>query len=440
MNFILKILKLPFLIIKALLAPIFWLINFFSYKVEKKDQLSSQLLYVILLSFGAFIGWAYWAEIDRVVTAQAKAYPYAKLQTVEHFEGGRVETIHVKQGDEVERGQLLITLSPLQTMGDLAIKTDQLAEYSIRQARLVAEYESKPSFVIESDLKRDHPEIVDQERALFRERKRQRVVEIESKSAEIRSVKVKLDASEIGRKTAEKEFETMQLLYRRGLEAELSLIQSEKAFSDAISVVETTRQELLKAESDLDRIIRDQQTEILNELADVRSQLAAVKQNIRIAADKVDRSELRAPVDGVVNNVLVSTLGGTVRPGETVVEIVPDGSQIVVEALVLPADIGFIRLGQEALVKITAYDFSVFGALAGEVSVMAADTTQEESGEKFYKVTVALLEQFKDSNGHELPIIPGMEAQVDVVVGKRSAMDYLLSPLVRVTQESLREK
>lgn len=412
----------------------------FSYDVDDKDRISMHLLWVVTISFGAFVAWALIAEIDRVVTANAKAYPYAKLQTVEHYEGGRVEKILVKQGDIVRRGDLLITLSPIQTLGELTIQTDLLAELTVKQARLLAEYENQDSFVVSDDIESLHPTIVQQERAYFRERRRQRLGELQSKKAEYESVKAQLAAVKVGMRASEQEFETMKKLLKRGLEPELSLIKSEKEFADAKSALESTRQELLKAENELDRIVREQQTEVLKELSDVRGQLTSARENIRVAADKADRSELRAPSDGVVNNVLVSTVGGTVKPGEPVVEIVPEGSQIVVEALIKPADIGFIEIGQEALVKITAYDFSVFGSLKGEVAIIAADTTTEESGEQFYKVTIALLQKFLDSKGRRLEIIPGMEAQVDVVVGKRTAMDYILSPLLRVTQESLREK
>ena len=129
------------------------------------------------------------------------------------------------------------------------------------------------------------------------------------------------------------------------------------------------------------------------------------------------------------------------KPGEAVVEIVPENSQIVVEALIAPADIGFIERGQEALVKITAYDYSIFGSLQGQVDVIPADTTiDEELNQPFYEVTVKLNQEYKDPNGKSLKIIPGMEAQVDIIVGKRNAMEYILSPLMRVTQESLREK
>jgi adhesin transport system membrane fusion protein len=415
--------------------------SLFSYEIDKQDSITHHLVWIIFFAFAGFLTWAYLAEIERVVTANGKAYPYSKLQTVEHYEGGRVESIQVSSGQTVTQGQLLVTLSPLQTTGELNIQADQLAELSIRQSRLLAEYQNKKEFAVPSLIGDEHSEIVKQELAYFTERKRQRQVQLTAKVSEVNSAKAKNQAAKVGLTTAEREFETMKLLFERGLEPELSMIQSRKALADAISGLETSKQELLRAESGVDAVIREQQTQILKELSEVRSQLTSARENIRVAADKADRTELRAPVAGIVNTVLVATVGGTVKPGETVVEIVPEGSEIVVEARVSPADIGFIEVGQEALIKITAYDFSVFGSLKGRVDVIAADTTtDEETGEKFYKINVSFLEEFRDARGRNLAIIPGMEAQVDVVVGMRSVMDYVLSPLMRATQESLREK
>ena len=412
----------------------------FSYDMQERDRADTHLMWVICGAFVVFFAWAYLSEIDRVVTANAKAYPYAKLQTVEHFEGGRVDKILVQKGDKVEKGGLLITLSPIQTRGELTIQTDQVAELTVKQSRLLAEYETTSSFEIDAAFESLHPEIVAQERAIFRERVRQRKVEIESKVAEVDSAKAKLAAAQAGLRASDEEFKTMKLLFEKGLEPELSFIRAEKSHAEAISSLETARQDVIRSQSAVDATLRDYQTKILQELSEVRSNLTAARQNIQVAADRADRSELRAPSSGIVNNVLVSTVGGTIKPGETVIEIVPEGSQIFIEANIMPADIGFIEIGQPALIKLTAYDYSVFGSLSGQVTVIAADTTTEESGEQFYKVSVQPLTKYLDGKGRELQVIPGMEAQIDIVVGKRSVLDYLLSPLLRVSQESLREK
>lgn len=412
----------------------------FSYEMNGRDRPDTHLVWIVFGTFFAFLAWAYFSEIDRVVTANAKAYPYAKLQTVEHFEGGRVDRIMVQKGDRVEKGDLLITLSPIQTLGELTIQTDQVAELTVKQSRLLAEYENSDTFEVSDLMESLHPEIVSQERAIFRERNRQRKGELEAKAAEVESAKAKLVAAEAGQRASDEEFRTMKLLFEKGLEPELSFVRAQKSHAEATSALESARQDVIRSQSGVDATLRDYQTQILQELSEVRSSLTAGRENIRVAADRADRSELRAPSSGIVNNILVSTVGGTIKPGETVVEIVPEGSQIFIEANIMPADIGFIEIGQDALIKLTAYDYSVFGSLSGEVSIIGADTTTEESGEQFYKVSVQPTTKYLDSRGRELQVIPGMEAQVDIVVGKRSVLDYLLSPLLRVSQESLREK
>ena len=172
----------------------------------------------------------------------------------------------------------------------------------------------------------------------------------------------------------------------------------------------------------------------------MKSEYLAAYEGIRVAADKADRTQIRAPIDGIVNRVLISTRGSVVKPGETVVEVVPADQTIVVEANVLPSDIGFVTKDQRAQVKITAYDFSVFGALTGSVSVVGADTITDENGENFYVVKIDLDQDFLAVKNKSLKVIPGMTAQVDIITGKRSPLEYIFSPITKTLQESFREK
>lgn len=415
--------------------------SLFTYDIDDRDQVSGQLIWVVFLAFSAFLIWAYFSSVERVITATGKAFPLKKLQTVEHFEGGRIETIHVGTGDAVSGGDLLITLSPIQSFGELSVARDAVAELTIRQARLLAEFENLSSLKVTDAMRRQHPEIVEQEVVVFNERRRQRLVELESKASEVESTKSKVRAAEAGFSASAQELETMRLLYAEGLEAELSLIQAERSHAKATAELESAKQERIRADAAVESVIRESQTSILTELSDVRANLTRAKQDMRVVADRAERSEIRAPVSGVVNNLLVSTIGGTVKAGEPVAEIVPAGSGIAIEAQIKPSDIGFVELGQSALVKISAYDFSIFGALPAEVDVVGADTrTREDTGEQFYTATILLNQNFVTDTGRSLKIIPGMEAQVDIIVGERTVLDYLLSPLVRMSNESMREK
>ncbi len=421
---------------------VFWFIReLFSYDIDKREKLSSQLLFALGLIFAVFVTWAAFAEFDQVITANAKVYPFSRLQLIEHYEGGRIEKILVKQGDLVDEGDLLVKLSPLQSAGELNIQRDTLASLTIRQARLLAEYERRPGFQVDPKIRAASPASYAQELASFAERGAQRRAELSAKMAEVESAKARLRAAEVGLKSTSEEYESMRQLVAKGLEPRLSLIRAEKALGDAKASQATAQQDISRTEANLKALQQEQQMAVLAELTKVRADLTSARETIVVAADKADRTELRSPIRGVVNRVLVSTEGGTVKPGETVVEIVPSGTTIVVEASIQPSDIGFISIGQPASVKITAYDFSIFGSLSGKVTVVAADTTTDEKGNQFYVAKIELDRDYIETKGRQkLRIIPGMVAQVDIVAGKRTALEYVFSPLTKVMQESFREK
>jgi membrane fusion protein, adhesin transport system len=412
----------------------------FSYEVDKREKLSSQLVIAITGISAVFLLWAYLAEFDQVVSAEAKVYPFSRLQTIEHFEGGRVSKIHVRQGDLVKAGDLLVSLSPLQSKSELNVQKDNVATLGIRLARLGAEYEGKPTFMVDESIKQEFSLSYANELALFNERRRQRLAEMQGKRSEVEAARAKQVASEFSAQSARQELEVMGQLVSKGLEPRLSLIRSEKSMSDAQAQLSTSQQEFFRARAQLDGVIQEQQTAILSELSKVRSEYISAKESVVVVADKADRTELRTPIDGTVNRVLVSTEGGTIKPGDTVVEIVPSDATIIVEASIAPADIGFIQVGQPALVKITAYDFSIFGSIEGVVDVVTADSITDEKGNQFYIVKINLQGAYLRTKNQNLKIIPGMTAQVDIVTGKRTALQYVFSPITRVLQESLREK
>lgn len=418
----------------------FFIKELFSYDIENREKASTQLLMSVALIFFVSVIWSYFAEFDQVISANAKVYPFSRLQSVEHYEGGRIDKILVKPGDRVKEGDLLVTLSPVQTRGEFNIQRDNFTTLTIKQARLQAEYDQKTNFQIDEKLKTSNGVVYQQELSLFHDRITQHKFEIQSRKSDIESARARQSAAQIGLKSSAEEFETMRQLVARGLEPRLSLIRAEKSFADASSQLAVSNQEVLRAQAALESTIKEHKAAILNELSKVRTDLSSSKENVLIAADRADRTELRSPLEGVVNRVLVSTEGGTVKPGETVVEIVPDDSTIVVEANIQPADIGFIKVGQPALVKITAYDFSIFGALDGVVTVVAADSITDEKGNQFYLAKIDLRKSYIQAKNQRLKIIPGMVAQVDIVVGKRTALQYVFSPLTKVLQESFREK
>ncbi len=412
----------------------------FSYDVENRERMTSQFLFIIFGIFGIGILWSALAELDQVVSAQGKVISSGRLQVIEHFEGGRVQKIHVKTGEEVDSGDLLISLVPIQAQGEFNIVKENNFALAIRLARLNAELSQTNKLDLPDEIANDYPDIVKTEISLLKEKQSYFQSQQLQKKNDISSAKARYNSADSGLAAAREEARVVKQLVERGLEARLSLVRSEKSLAEATSAMLVAKEEVLKAEQALSSFIKEYQTNILNEITKSRSEYSSSRENVRISADKSDRTELRSPVSGTVNRILVTTEGQTVKAGEAVAEIVPSGSSVIIEAKVTPADIGFVRLKQRALVKLTTYDYSIFGALDGFVSVIGSDSITEEKGEQFYVVKIELASNYVDSGKVNMKILPGMIAQIDIITGKRTIFNYIFSPLTKVMQESFREK
>ena len=398
------------------------------------------LLLPIFLLFGAFTVWAYLAKFDQVITAEGKVSPFLGLQEIEHYEGGLLEKVHVKRGDLVKKDQLLMSLSPLSADSDFNIQRGNIVLLMIRKSRLEAEYLGENNFKIDSSINKKYEQIFDSELSLFLRRKALYDQQNENNRNGIKMAESRYVASKAAFEAASEEQTVVINLFEKGLESRLSKIKADRAFAESKASMDIAAQELNRAKFAFSSFKLEHQSKVLEELSKVKSDYLTAYEGIRVAADKAERTQIRAPIDGVVNRVLVSTQGSVVKPGETVVEIVPADQTIVVEANVLPSDIGFVTIGQKTQVKITAYDFSVFGALTGQVNIVAADTITNDKGENFYVVKVDLDQDFLAVKNRSLKVIPGMTAQVDIITGKRSPLEYIFSPITKTLQESFREK
>ena len=412
----------------------------FSYDLENRERFSSQLLFVVTAFFVLLLFWMYFAKLDIVVNAQGTVISSARLQVIEHFEGGRVDKIHVRAGQAVKKADVLIELSPLQSQSEYSVSLDNVAALTARLSRLTAEYDGKNALKIPKKIRDDFPEIVRSERRLLRERQAQYKSQLLQRRSDINSAKARLDAAKTSNDAAIEELSIMRKLVERGLEAEISLVRADKAAAEANSALINARQDRDKAEAAFAGYMQEMQATILTELTKVRGELATAVGGSAVMADRAERTAIRAPIDGVINRVLVSTEGGTVKAGERVVEMVPSDSSMVVEAKVSPNDIGFVRTSQVALVKLTTYDSSVFGALEGNISVVGSDSITEEKGDQFYLVKIELTKTFLEKGDMRLQLRPGMIAQVDIITGKRRIYEYVFSPFTKMLKESLREQ
>ena len=412
----------------------------FSYDLENRERFSSQLLFVVTAFFVLLLFWMYFAKLDIVVNAQGTVISSARLQVIEHFEGGRVDKIHVRAGQAVKKADVLIELSPIQSQSEYSVSLDNVAALTARLSRLTAEYDGKNSLNIPKKIGDDFPEIVRSERRLLRERQAQYKSQLLQRRSDINSAKARLDAAKTSNAAAIEELNIMRRLVERGLEAEISLVRADKAAAEANSALINARQDLDKAEAAFAGYMQEMQAAVLTELTKVRGELATAVGGSAVMADRAKRTAIRAPIDGVINRVLVSTEGGTVKAGDRVVEMVPSDSSMVIEAKVSPNDIGFVRASQAALVKLTTYDSSVFGALEGNISVVGSDSITEEKGDQYYLVKIELTKTFLEKGDMRLQLRPGMIAQVDIITGKRRIYEYVFSPVTKMLKESFREQ
>lgn len=412
------------------------------------------LLYVIaglvLLTFA----WAAIAKLDRVTRGQGWVVTSNQLQEVQYLEGGIVKEILVSAGEAVEAGQILVKLDPTQMNVKFAQGREGHNVLAARITRLEAEAALKaPSFPAE--LLNAAPHIVANERALFQARKAEMDAALGVEQSKLDQRREALEDAKVAAGTAkealtfaEQELAMMQRLVERGIEPRVELLRAQQREANARGehqraqiAVSKTNHEVSEAQSEIERIHRTFAATATDELSKAKAELADLKGELPALEDKVARTDVRAPVSGVVNRVLVSTVGGVVSPGETIVEVVPSEDTLVVEAKIKPSDIGFLRIGQDAKVSITAYDSMLFGSLEGNIETISPDAIQDENtGERFYNIKVRTKAEALRSKRGDLRILPGMAADVSILTGKRTVLAYMMKPIADVRSKALQDK
>ena len=421
----------------------------------KPRAASSILLWVVTGFVLIFFIWAYFAEIERTVRGMGRVIPSSQLQVVSNLEGGIVEEILVRQGQQVRAGDPLVRLDPTQTGAEFGSGEATLAALQAKIARLEAEVAGRqPTYPQATDTVM--AEQISIERALHGSRMadlasltaaaQSRATQAERAVAEAEATyRARVQA----REAREAEVRILRPLVERGIEPRLNLSQAESAAAVAASEAEAAAESIARARaavaearSSLAQIRQEWRSQAANELAAAQAELAARRRALPALAERVDRTTVRAPLPGLVNRVLVTTLGGTVAPGAPLVEIVPSEDSLLIEARVRPDDIAFVSLGQPARVSVTAYDRAVYGALDGRVVAMSPDAvTEERTGETYYLVRVRTSENaLLDPRGRPMPIGPGMVAEVDLLGDTRTVLQYILSPITKLSETALREQ
>ena len=408
------------------------------------------LLYSVVLVIFILVVWAYFAQIDEVAKGDGKVIPSQQLQVLQSYDGGIVQDILVREGERVSKGQVLLRVDPTRYISSLEENTTQFAALAAKVQRLSALTQGT-QLRFGKKLLSQAPVIVENERKLYNSnlaeldevaagsdtRIMQRRQDVEEERASLSQYEDVLTLSEkelavtkpLLASGAVSEIEVLRL-ERQIVELKANIKKSKVAIARGLNAIE---EEVIKKEESRLRLINRWS----QELTEATGEMATLQQSQTSLEDVVSQAELKSPINGTVQRMLFNTVGGVITPGSAVVELVPQDDQLIVEAKVSPKDIAFIREGQSAVLKFSAYDYTIYGGMSAEVKHISADAITNEKDETYYLVRLETKEHIGNA---ELDIIPGMIVQVDILTGKKTVLNYILSPLFNVTSSALRER
>jgi adhesin transport system membrane fusion protein len=388
----------------------------FDHGLEEKAQRPSRMIWIIFGVVVVFIIWAAFAWVDEIVRAPGEVVSSSRPQIIQNLEGGILAELNVAEGDTVEDGQTLARLYGTQYQAQVDELGDQIASFEIRRARLEAEMAGMLEFDPPPELAARLPDIVASEGALLAARQSDFIA--------------RRDGAKQVMIQAKQEKDLLENMYNQEIAPLIEVTKARKSFRDAENRYSETTTRM-----DLDRA---------SEYSDTLKELTSARQNLRGAADQLNRTILTAPMRGVVNKLSITTIGGVVRPGEEILQIVPLDEEMFIEAKIPPRNIASVRQGQEATIKLSAYDYTIYGSLQGEVILVSADTFKDErsrnpDGDPHYKVTLRVdLKNLTDRQAR-MEVRPGMQAEVELQTGGKTILTYLTKPLYK-SQEALRER
>ncbi|OSQ35454.1 HlyD family type I secretion periplasmic adaptor subunit [Thalassospira mesophila] len=411
------------------------------------------LLVVIALFVASMISWAAIAEVDEVTRGSGKIISSQDLQKVQTMHGGMIKKLLVHEGQRVHRGDLLLVLDTTASQSEFNQLEQKQFALQAQIERLTAEIQGS-DLVFSPGLEQSAPAVTLTQQRLFKGRKSELVSELavleqqkQQKIKELREAESELHTASEGLVLSQSEIDMIQPLVDRGIESKLSLIQLQRTHAELQGKQQTSQIRIERLDLALGEVAERFKTmhetfrkEALQELSKATAELAELEQSLPAYASKVDQSEIRSPVDGIVNQILKTTLGGVAQPGEALVEIVPIDDDFLVEAHIKPADIGFLHPGQRVKVKLTAYDFARYGSLDGELTTIGADAIElPETKEPVYPVVVRVFSHLTDAGGNDLEIVPGMIAEINILTGRKTVLNYFVEPVVKVKKNAFTE-
>ncbi|MDF0543041.1 HlyD family type I secretion periplasmic adaptor subunit [Sphingobium sp. H39-3-25] len=412
---------------------------------------------IILFSAGGmllFLLWAGLATVDEVTHGQGRVIPSSKAQVIQSAEPTTIKEILVRSGQKVRKDQLLVRLDDAILGSELGQLRAETRSLSARAGRLGMEgtgsgtiCAATPDGTVAPECRQEQALAQVRESAL-RSRQAALAAAVEQRSRDLAEAQATIQSLEGSVQLAQRQVDMLEPLAAKSVVPQTDLLSARRELVDTQGRLAAARQQASRAAAAI-REAQAQQSEAgfqfrqdaLNERSELQAKIAVNSESLRGARGRAERAEIRSPVEGVVNDVQVTTIGGFVSPGQKIMQVVPLGEKLLVEARVRPSDIAFIKAGDHAVVKVTAYDFSIYGGLSGTVQQISADSVYDEATkEAYFTVVVETDRSYLMSGGRRLPITPGMVCDVEVLTGRKTILAYLLKPVLKARSDALRER
>lgn len=411
------------------------------------------IIWLTLILFVCAVWWAAISEVEEVTRGMGKVIPSSQIQIIQNLEGGILAEAYVNIGDIVEKGQLLMRLDEKRFSAPYQEYRYRYLALMAKSARLLAETDNT-EMVLPEEVEEENSSIAAREWQLYNSRKielettigileeqanqrRHEIAELEEKKAELNRTY----------RLLKKEIELTEPLVDQGAVSEVEVLRLKREASTMLGDIAASRLAIPRIRSQLKEALQEVKEEQLQfgnlakkELNEAQAELESLSATSVALADRLERTSIRSPVYGQVNQILVNTVGGVIQPGMDLLEIVPLEDTLLVETQIKPSDIAFLSPQQKATVKFTAYDFTIYGGLDAELEHISADSITDEKGNSFYQIRVRTNQNYLLGKNGKMPIIPGMVATVDILTGKKTILSYLLKPVLKAKQTALRER
>ncbi|MGL4974980.1 MAG: HlyD family type I secretion periplasmic adaptor subunit [Bosea sp. (in: a-proteobacteria)] len=407
----------------------------------------------LVAAVGVSLGWSALAEIEEVTRGEGKVIPASRIQVVQNLEGGIVRRIGTREGALVQEGDVILQIDATGFGSSLEERREKMFGLQAVVSRLSAHAEGKP-FALPDEITQRRPDLAREQGQLFASRKRELEaafagldLQAGQKRQEIEEVRAKVTNLQRALKLAMDEVALTVPLVQRGAAAKIELIRLESRQNElegnligAELALPRLAQSLAEIEAKRREKEHNDRSETHAQLTEARVQLSSLEQGLKGDVDRVQRTEVRAPVTGLVKTLNITTVGQVVKPGLDIVEIVPINDTLLIEARVKPQDIAFLRPDLPAFVRISAYDYTLYGSLKARIEHIGADSVTTEKGETYYLVRARTEKANLEKDGRIFPIIPGMIANLDILTGKKTVLAYLVKPITKVQSQALRER